>query len=131
VGTAVIETPVAIVLLLVPMALLVITLPTWPERQTVARAAASQTARTAVLADTWEEAMAAGQDTVRRTATNYGLNPGDFVLRWSGSLIRGGAVTARVTVHMPALTIPGLGRIGSWSWTASHTETVDRYRSIP
>lgn len=129
-GSAVLETPIAVVLLLVPVALLVITLPTWPERQTVARAAASQAARTAVLAASWEEAMAAGQDTVRRTAANYGLDSGDLALRWSGNLTRSGAVTARVTVHMPALAIPDLGRFGSWNWTASHTENVDRYRSL-
>ncbi|HVW34965.1 MAG TPA: hypothetical protein VHL53_20705 [Acidimicrobiia bacterium] len=130
-GTAVIETPLAIVLLLVPIALLVITLPTWPERQTVARAAASQAARSAVLADSWDDAVAAGQAVVERTAANYGLAAGDFVLDWSGALTRGSAVTARVTVRMPALAIPGLGSVGAWTWTASHTENVDRYRSLP
>jgi hypothetical protein len=130
-GTAVIETPLAIVLLLVPIALLVITLPAWPERQTVARAAASEAARAAVLADSWDEAVAAGQAVVDRTARNYGLAPSEFALDWRGAFTRGEAVTARVTVRMPALAIPGLGSVGAWTWTASHTETVDQYRSIP
>ncbi|MEW6474320.1 MAG: hypothetical protein AB1679_18870 [Actinomycetota bacterium] len=130
-GTAVIETPLAVVLLLVPVALLVITLPAWPERQTVARAAATEAARSAVLADSWDEAVATGQAVVERTAANYGLAANDFVLDWSGALTRGSAVTARVTVRMPALAVPGLGSVDAWTWTASHTESVDRYRSIP
>jgi hypothetical protein len=129
-GTAAIETPLALVLLLVPVALMVITIPAWPERQTVARAAATQAARTAVLADSWDEATAAGEDTVARSGANYGLPAGDLTVEWEGTLLRGGTVTARVTVRMPALVVPGLGRIGAWSWTASHSELVDRYRSF-
>lgn len=129
-GTAAIETPLALLLLLVPVALMVITVPAWPERQTVARAAATQAARTAVLADSWDEATAAGEDAVARSGANYGLPAGDLTVEWEGTLARGGTVTARITVRMPALVVPGLGRIGAWSWTASHSELVDRYRSF-
>lgn len=129
-GTAAIETPLALVLLLVPVALMVITIPAWPERQTVARAAATQAARTAVLADSWDEATAAGEDAVARSGANYGVAAGDLTVDWDGTLARGGTVTARVTVRMPALVVPGLGRVGAWSWTASHSELVDHYRSF-
>lgn len=125
-----IETPLALVLLLVPVALMVITIPAWPERQTVARAAAAQAARTAALADSWDEATAAGEDAVARSGANYGLPAADLTVEWEGTLGRGGTVTARVTVRMPAVIVPGLGRIGAWSWTASHSEIVDRYRSF-
>ncbi len=130
-GMTAIETPLALVLLLVPMALMVITIPAWPERQTVARAAAIDAARTAVLADSWDEATSTGDEAVARAAANHGLPVGDLAVDWDGSLARGGIVTARVTVRMPALVIPGLGRIGAWSWVASHNEPVDRYRSFP
>lgn len=129
-GVTAVETPLALVLLLVPVALMVITIPAWPERQTVARAAATQAARTAVLADSWYEATAAGEEAVARTAANYGLAPGDLVVDWDGGLSRGGSVTARVTVRLPALVLPGLGSVDAWTWTASHTEAVDRYRSF-
>ncbi len=129
-GTTAIETPLALALLLIPVALMVITIPTWPERQTLARAAAAQAARTAVLADSWDEATAAGEDAVARAGANYGLPAGDLTVDWDGTLARGSTVTARVTVRMPALVIPGLGRVGAWSWTASHGEVVDRYRSF-
>lgn len=129
-GVTAIETPLALVLLLVPVALMVITIPAWPERQTVARAAATEAARTAVLADSWQEATAAGHAAVARAAANYGLAPGDLIVDWSGDLARGGSVTARVTVRMPAVVLPGLGSVDAWTWTASHTEAVDRYRSF-
>lgn len=87
-------------------------------------------ARTAVLADSWDEATAAGEDAVARSGANYGLPAGDLTVEWEGTLARGGTVTARVTVRMPALVVPGLGRIGAWLWTASHSELVDRYRSF-
>lgn len=130
-GMTAIETPLALILLLVPVALMVITVPAWPERQTVARAAAIDAARTAVLADSWDEATSTGTEAVARAAANHGLPAGDLAVAWDGGLTRGGAVTARVTVRMPALVIPGLGRIGAWSWVASHSETVDRFRSFP
>ncbi|MGH9011607.1 MAG: hypothetical protein ACRDYF_17450 [Acidimicrobiia bacterium] len=130
VGTAVLETPLAVVLLLIPVAILVITLPTWPERQTIARAAAAKAARSAVLADSWDEGVQAGDDTVAQAGANAGLATGDLAVDWAGTHRRGGAITARVTVRMPALVLPGLGRVAAWTWTASHTEYVDQYRSF-
>ena len=130
-GAVAVELPAAIGLLLIPMALLVITIPTWPERQTVARAAAIEAARTAVLAGSWDEGIADGHATVALAAENYGLDPADLTLAWSGDFVRGGSVTATVTVRMPALVIPGLTTIEPWTWASSHTERIDDYRSLP
>lgn len=129
-GGAAVELGLALGLLLLPVGLLVAVLPAWPERQTVARAAATEAARTAVLADSWEEGTAAGEAAVVQAAANQGLGPGDVAVTWSGALGRGADVTARVTVRMPAVRIPGLATLASWSWSASHTERVDDYRSI-
>jgi hypothetical protein len=130
-GTAVLEMSLGIALFLIPVALLVITISTWPERQTVARAAAVEAARIAVLSDSWGDAAAAGEEAVSRAATNYGLHPSDLSLSWDGHLARGSAVTARVTVRIPSVVLPGLTTVGAWSRTASHTERVDTYRSMP
>jgi hypothetical protein len=32
---------------------------------------------------------------------------------------------------MPALVVPGLTTVEPWSWSASHTERVDDFRSLP
>ncbi len=130
-GAVAIELPAAIGLLLLPLALLVITIPTWPERQTVARSAASEAARTAVLASSWEEGIDAGADVVALAAQNYGLDPADLTVSWEGAFGRGESITATVTVRMPALVVPGLTTVDPWTWSASHTERVDDYRSLP
>ncbi len=130
-GSVAVELPLALGLLLLPLALFVITVPAWPERQTVARAAAIEASRSAVLAGSWEQGVEEGEAAVRRAARNQGLDPSDISVSWAGSFSRGGSVTASVTVRMPALVIPGLTTVEPWSWTADHTERVDDYRSIP
>ena len=130
-GSVAVELPLTLCLFLVPVALMVITLPAWPERQTVARAAATEAARTMVVAGSWEEGATAAEDAVRRAAANQGIDSAHVSLGWEGDLGRGASVTAHVTVAMPAVVIPGLTSVGSWSWTASHTERVDDYRSFP
>lgn len=130
-GFAAIEMPLAIGLFLIPLALIVITLPTWPERQTVARAAATEAARAAVLADSWEDGIAAGEEAVAQAASNHGFDASDISVSWAGSFERGGSITATVTVRMPALVIPGVTAVEAWTWSSSHTERVDDYRSLP
>lgn len=129
-GSAVLEWPLASLLLLIPVAIMVILLPTWSEHQTVARDAATVAAREAVLASTPEEALAAGDDAAFRTVENFGLNAEEVSVTWAGDLSRGGSITATVTVRMPAIVVPGWGGVDAWSWSASHTERVDDYRSI-
>jgi len=130
-GSAAVELPVAIGLLLVPVALLVISLPAWPERQTVARSAAAEASRTMALAGSWEQGAAQARAVVARAATNSGLDPADMSVALAGSLERGASVTATVRVAMPGLALPGLGPVAGWRWTASHTARVDDYRSLP
>lgn len=128
-GMAVLEWPLAVFILLVPIAAMVTLLPTWSERQTVARDAAATAARVAVLEGDAEQAMSAGEEAVQRTATNFGIDPADLTVTWSGDLGRGSAITATVTVRMPVAAFPGLGSVEAWSWSSSHTERVDDYRS--
>lgn len=128
-GMAVLEWPLAVFILLVPIAAMATLLPTWSERQTVARDAAATAARVAVLEGDAEQAMAAGEEAAQRTATNFGIDPGDLTVTWSGDLGRGSAITATVSVRMPVAAFPGLGSVDAWSWSSSHTERVDDYRS--
>lgn len=130
-GSVAVELPLALGLLLLPLSLLVITVPAWPERQTVARAAAIEASRIAALAGSLQEGVEEGNAAVVRAATNQGLDPNDVSVSWEGSFRRGGSVTANVTVRMAALVVPGLTTVEAWAWTASHTERVDDYRSLP
>ena len=125
------ELAVGIGVLVLPIACLVLTLPTWSERQTTARAIAREVGRSTAVAGRCDEPAA--EALTREMATNLGLDPGDVAVALdcvgNTRLPRGGTVTARVTVRVPAVALPALGSVGAWSWTATHTETVDPYRS--
>jgi Flp pilus assembly protein TadG len=129
-SVAVVELPLGL-LLLVPAALLVLTVATWFERSAAARTAADEAARTVVLPDSWDQGAADAQAVVDEIAANYDLDPGDLTLQLEGDLTRGGTVTAHVTVRIPAAAIPLLGGIGGFDRTVSHTEQVDQYRTFP
>jgi hypothetical protein len=127
------ELAIGIGLLVLPVACLVLTLPTWSERQTTARAIAREVGRSTAIAGRCDRAGAEALS--REMAGNLGLDAGAVAVSLDcipgARLPRGGAVTARVTVRVPAVAIPGIGSVGAWSWTAAHTETVDPYRSFP
>lgn len=131
-GYAALELALGVGLIVFPVALLVITLPTWSERQSVAREAAQEAARAVVVADSADAGWHEAEEVVARVALGYGLDPGDLVLRRPAdpSLQPGQAVTAEVVVRIPATVFPGLGSVGSLHWTARHTEVVDLYRGF-
>jgi hypothetical protein len=125
------ELALAVGLLVFPVAMLVLSLPGWSERQSAARAIAREVARTVAVVGTCDvpRARAIGGT----MAANLGVADGvDVTLACTAGsrLTRGGTVTARVTVRMPAVEVPAIASVGAWSWTAHHTEPVDRYRSF-
>jgi hypothetical protein len=126
------ELALGIGLLVFPVALLVLTLPTWSERQTTARSIAHEVSRVVAVAGVCDRERAA--ETGHDMARNLGLVPRDVDVQLDcvpgGRLPRGGSVRASVTVAVPAVTLPGIGSVGAWSWTAHHSEPVDQYRSF-
>jgi hypothetical protein len=126
------EVALGIGLLVFPVALLVLTLPSWSERQTTARSIAREVSKVAAVAGVCDRgrAVETGQDMAR----NLGLAPSDIDVQLDCApgerLQRGGSVRASVTVAVPAVTFPGIGSVGAWSWTAHHSEPIDQYRSF-
>lgn len=129
-GGVPIEFALGVGVLLLPVAILVLTFPTWVERQSLARLAAQEAARTVVLAHDYTAGVAAGAELAQQVAVNHGLAADELQVAFTGSLQRGATVTAIVTVRIPAAAFPGIGSVGAMSWTTSHTEHVDRYRSF-
>ncbi len=123
------ELAFGITLLVVPVALLVLTLPRWSERQVTARVIARETARRAARDGVCDRAAARALGTTM--AVNLGVTPRDVTVELAcadgAALAPGTDVEARVTVTMPAVEVPGFGAVGGWSWTARHREPVDRY----
>lgn len=145
-GHAAIELALAVGLLILPVAVLVLSLPTWVERQSLALSASREVARTVVLAEDPAGGSAVAADRVREIAVNHGLDPDDVTVCFAthpvaetaprdctglGAVQRGVAITAYVTVRLPALDLPGLpGIVPATTYTARHTERVDLYRSF-
>lgn len=130
-GQVPVELALAVGLLVLPVAILVVSLPVWIERQSAARVAAQEAARAVVLADSWAEGTRRGALVAEQVASNHGIPPGEVSVGFRGELERGAEVAALVRVRMPALALPAIGAVGEWSWTVSHTEQVDLYRSFP
>jgi hypothetical protein len=132
-GFVAIELSAGMALLVLPVALLVLALPQWSDRQGLARLAARDAARVVGLRGWCDEPSAAAS--VARVASDAGLPASALRLTLdcspSAPLPRGGAVTARVAVAMPVLALPGLGAAAGWEWTAAHREPVDPYGSRP
>jgi hypothetical protein len=126
------ELALGVGLLVFPVALLVLTLPTWSERQTTARSIAREVSRVVAVAGVCDRGRAV--ETGHDMARNLGLSPSDVDVQLDcvpgGRLPRGGTVRASVTVAVPAVTFPGIGSVEAWSWTAHHSEPVDQYRSF-
>jgi hypothetical protein len=132
-GFVVTELVAGIACLVVPVALLVLALPSWAERQSVARVVAREVGRT-VARDGRCTTDDAGR-LARVIAGNHGIATGDVTVTLgcaSGTpLPAGGSVVVTVVVREPGLRIPGIGRVGEWSFTARHAEPVDRYAAAP
>ena len=73
------ELALGIGLLVFPVALLVLTLPTWSERQTTARSIAREVSRVVAVAGVCDRTAAS--QTGYEMARNLGLAPGDIFLR--------------------------------------------------
>jgi hypothetical protein len=126
------ELAIGIGLLVFPVALLVLTLPTWSERQTTARSVAREVARVVAVAGVCDRQRAV--ETGHDMARNLGLSPADLDVELDcvpgARLPRGESVRASVTVAVPAVDFPAIGGVGAWSWTAHHSEPIDQYRSF-
>jgi Flp pilus assembly protein TadG len=129
-GIAAIDMFAVVIVAMIPMFVIVMSVPSWVERMSFARVAAQEAARAVVLADSWEEGQAQAGDVVTQIAANYDV-PGGSSLALSGALERGATVSATVSVQTPTLTIPFVTTVGSTTLSSTHTEVVDHYRSLP
>lgn len=120
-GSTAFELPLILGLILIPFGLLVITIPTWVERQAAARDAAGELARSLVVEG------GPSTDLIAAIEEGYQLPPGTLRPFVSGDSVPGHSVTVEVAVSMPAVELPVFGSFGHLSWTASHTERYPDY----
>lgn len=138
-GHAAVEFALAVGVLLLPVALAVLSFGPWLEHRVVARAAAAEAARAAVL----ELDHSTGTAVAMSVITGHGLDLGSARLGWCGAnptaiaapagscpLARGSITEATVELWVPLLNTPW-GPVGGLWAKASHSEPVDLYRSLP
>ncbi|MEQ8438047.1 MAG: hypothetical protein RIB65_11185 [Ilumatobacter fluminis] len=130
-GAAAIELPLAVGLLLMPIAVIVMLVPQWPERQTVARSAAKEAATLYANAPSRSVGIELAQQSVAQAAANHGLAPAALTVALSNDWCRACTVTASVTVDIPAVAVPFAGTVGAFSYTTSSSARIDDYRSLP
>jgi hypothetical protein len=127
-GFVAIEWVAAIAMLLLPIVVLVATMPGWAERRHAATVAAREAARD--LVDNWpngsrESAVLVAID----VAADHGVDATDLDVRVpSVGEARGNEVVVEVEVTMPAIGVSGMS-VGSWHYTARATRRVDDFRS--
>jgi hypothetical protein len=141
-GFTAVEWTIGLGLLLMPVAILVLTIGTWGERTNVARLIAQEAARAVVLADDWQSGTGAALALADEIAANHGLGEiacagaGCMTVSIAGTLgnelVRGNEVIVTVAVPIPAVAIPLIPeRWTEMTYTAEHTERVDDFRSLP
>ena len=129
-GSAPLSLVLGLGLLLVPLLLIVLSIPTWEARTVDARDAASLAARVLVTSSTWGDGVVAARNAIAEVGTNDGISPDQIRSAFDGSLARGSTVRVEVTVVIPATQIPLVGAVGSLHYTATSYEMVDQYRSL-
>jgi hypothetical protein len=128
-GFIAIEWVAAVAMLLLPAVVLVATLPTWAERRHAATVAAREAARE--LQQRWPLGTEAEAELVARyVAGDHGIAARDESVRVIAAGVNpGDQIEVEVRVRMPAIAVPGLTRVGTWTYTAVASLRVDDYRS--
>jgi hypothetical protein len=127
-GFVAIEWVAAVAMLLLPMVVLVASMPGWAERRHAATVAAREAARD--LVDNWPNGNSAAAVLVAEdVAADHGVAAGDLDVRVrSTGAARGDTVEVDVDVRMPAIGVGGMS-VGAWHYTARAMRRVDDFRS--
>jgi hypothetical protein len=127
-GFVAIEWVAAIAMLLLPIVVLVASMPGWAERRHAATVAAREAARE--LVDNWPSGDPASALVVATdVAADHGIAASDIDVRVPAvGDVRGDEVVVEVVVTMPAIGVSGMS-VGRWHYTARAARRVDDLRS--
>lgn len=134
-GLVAAEYAAGVAFLLLPVSILVLSLPAWVGAVEAGRVAAQQAARAVVTAEDHADGIAAAQRLAAETLANRGVTQVGAVTFDGALRHRAGdesqeLVTATVVVQVPAVQLPLLGTWAAFDRAVAHTQPVDRYRSI-
>lgn len=127
-GSATLEFLMLIGVLWLPMMGLIATTG-WPERLNASHAAAYEAAKAVVTAADPAAGEDVGRNRAREIMANHGFGS-DITVTYTGGRRRGESLTATVTVTLPALTFPGVGRWAAFRHSTSNTQRIGDFRSF-
>jgi len=116
-------------LIVLPVMVLVLTLPAWEQRAVDAQDVARTAARALAVSSNWQQGEVSANQAIAEIEAGDGLPPSDVSVSYAGSLDPGSAITVSVSVAIPAGNLPGLGFVGTLHYSATSTEHVDSYGS--
>ncbi|MGI9610225.1 MAG: hypothetical protein ACR2NL_08005 [Acidimicrobiia bacterium] len=125
-GSAVIELPMVLGFLIIPVAVVILTIPTWLQGVHAANDAAAESARAFVLSGGDQESVARALDA---TASSHGFAPGDLSITSAApTAALATDVEVRVQVQLRAVALFDFGSI---TYTATHVERYPTYVRTP
>ena len=125
-GAALLEMPLFLGFVIIPLAFVILTIPTWLQGVHAANDAAAEAARAFVLSGGDPEAV---DRTVRATELSNGLPSGSLMVS-SAAPIAGIAAEVRVTVDVDLRAVAFFD-LGSFVYTGSHLERYPTYVRTP
>ena len=117
--------------IVLPVLVLVLSVPVWEQRVVDAQDAARAAARALAVAPDWGAGALAADGAARELLQGDGVAAAQANLELRGSLEPGSVVTAVVRVQVPVGVLPGVGRVGDLAYSAASSERVSTYRSSP
>lgn len=130
-GSAMVETIMLGLLLLVPLVWLLGVLSQVHSAALATTAAAREAGFDAARASTSTEAESRIDSAVAAAMADHGVDPSRARVQWTSGMGRGSPVELRVSYSVPVLAMPLLGSVGgpSIQVSASHVARLDPYRS--
>lgn len=128
-GTTAAEFAAGVGFLVLPMVVLVLSLPGWFEARHAARVAAAGAARAVAVAEHPDEGLAQARLLTAELLADHGVAAAHPLQVTSPDDGRPGTVTATVTVRVPALQLPFVGPVAGFDHAVAHTQALDRYRA--
>ncbi|MGQ0849512.1 MAG: hypothetical protein ACT4OP_10400 [Actinomycetota bacterium] len=130
-GSTPVELALGLMIIVVPVAIMALSVAPVFEHRNFVRRAAAEAARTAVLAAA--DPLVAGETVVADLARGMGIAPADVTVVWCGGMPCSFGRGATVSVEVAAIVreISSFLPIGEITVRSVHTEQVDPYRSRP
>lgn len=116
--------------LLIPTAMLLLSLPLMVEYRSLADAAAREAVRACAAAPDPISGQAHAEEVADQILGERGLSPVKPI-RCNGDWRPGRVVSVTVCVRVPAISVVGFGNIGSVNITQTYSERIESTRSLP